>query len=179
MKPVIKEVIVVEGSHDSARLKLFFDCETIVTHGLGMKDSVIEQVREAKQRCGVIIFTDPDEPGRKIRARIDQAVPGCMHAFVRKEDARTTHKVGVEHASFEVLQDALQHTVTLQDSPQEQITAADFYELGLMGRENSEELRRFAAAKLHIGYGSAKGLRMRMNRLGVTAEELKGILKDA
>ena len=28
MKPYIKEVIVVEGIHDSAHLKKYFDCET-------------------------------------------------------------------------------------------------------------------------------------------------------
>ena len=82
MKEVIKEVIVVEGAHDSARLKEFFDCETIITGGLGMRDGVLEEIQAAKDRCGVIVFTDPDGPGAKIRRWIDEAVPGCKHAYV-------------------------------------------------------------------------------------------------
>ena len=48
MKEVIREVIVVEGTHDSARLKEFFDCETIVTGGLGMRDGVLEAIKAAQ-----------------------------------------------------------------------------------------------------------------------------------
>ena len=54
MKPYIKEVIVVEGMHDSAHLKKYFDCETIVTGGMGIDDAVMEKVKEAAGRTGII-----------------------------------------------------------------------------------------------------------------------------
>ncbi len=177
VKPYIHEVIVVEGHHDEAHLKRFFDCETIVTGGLGIDEAVIRRIREAKERTGVIIFTDPDEPGRKIRERIDREVPGCRHAFVMKQDARTPHKVGVEHASCDALKAALANTVTYREET-ETITAAEFYELGLVGQKNSDALRRTVCRRMHIGEGSAKALRRRMNRLGITAEDVKGILND-
>lgn len=179
MKEVIREVIVVEGTHDSARLKEFFDCETIVTGGLGMRDGVLEAIKAARDRTGVIVFTDPDGPGAKIRRWIDEAVPGCKHAYVMKEDAHTKHKVGVEHASYEVLKEALDHTVEWQNGrTQETITAADFCELGLLGGEHSEALRRKTAKAFHIGHGSAKTLRQSLNKLGITKEELENRLKD-
>ena len=177
-KPVIKEVIVVEGSHDKAHLKQFFDCETIVTGGLGIDEKVIAAIREAQKRSGVIVFTDPDEPGRKIRERIAAEVPGCRHAYVMKKDARTTRKVGVEHASYEALKEALDHTVVYEEPKEESISAAEFVELGLLGAENSDERRRKVCRLMHIGEGSAKALRQRLNRLGITAEDIRGILKN-
>ncbi|MBP3868933.1 MAG: ribonuclease M5 [Solobacterium sp.] len=179
MKEVIKEVIVVEGAHDSARLKEFFDCETIITGGLGMRDGVLEEIQAAKDRCGVIVFTDPDGPGAKIRRWIDEAVPGCKHAYVMKEEARTTRKVGVEHASYEVLKEALDHTVEWQnDKTEESIRAADFYELGLLGTDRSEALRKKVAKAFHIGHGSAKTLRQSLNKLGITKEEVENRLNN-
>ena len=179
MKPGIKEVIVVEGTHDSTRLKEFFDCETIVTGGLAKKDKILEQIKAAKERCGVIVFTDPDGPGAKIRRWIDEAVPGCAHAFVMKEDARTKRKVGIEHAPFEVLKEALDHLVTWgEPQSDESITAADFYELGLLGSEQSEENRKKAARAFHIGMGSAKTMRQSFNKMGITKEMIREQLKD-
>jgi ribonuclease M5 len=176
MKPVIKETIVVEGTHDSAHLKRFFDCDTIVTGGLALfgKDGrKTEEIRAAAERNGIIVFTDPDGPGEKIRRRVEEIVPDCRHAFVMKENARTKHKVGVEHASFEVLQEALAHTVTWGEPKEETISPEVFYELGLAGKENSEALRERAARAFHIGYANAKTMRGRLNRLGVTEEELR------
>lgn len=46
---------------------------------------VIEQVKLALQKRGVIIFTDPDYPGERIRKIISDKVPGCKHAFYRRK----------------------------------------------------------------------------------------------
>ena len=140
---------------------------------------ILEQIKAAKERCGVIVFTDPDGPGAKIRRWIDEAVPGCAHAFVMKEDARTTRKVGIEHAPYEVLKEALEHLVTWVDSDSnESITAADFYELGLLGSANSEENRKRIARAFHIGMGSAKTMRQSLNKMGITKEMIREQLKD-
>ena len=176
MKPYIPGVIVVEGQHDSARLKKYFDCETIVTSGLGMEEKVLEEIRAAAARGPVIVFTDPDTPGEKIRRRIQEAVPSCMHAYVPKEDARTVRKVGVEHASFSALSRAL--SSIKQDSPgqKEEISAETMLELGLLGQENSSERRRKLASALHIAYGSASKMRKEMNRFGISEQTVREIL---
>ena len=46
MKKRIKEVIVVEGKHDAATLKKYYDVDTIETSGLGIDEEVIERIRE-------------------------------------------------------------------------------------------------------------------------------------
>jgi ribonuclease M5 len=105
----IRQLIVVEGRHDSAALKKYFDCDTIETGGTSLDETVFEQILEAKEKRGVIIFTDPDSPGNRIRNEINQRIPGCENAFIDKSQARTEHKVGVEHASYEAIAEALEN----------------------------------------------------------------------
>ena len=107
MKPRIRELIVVEGKHDSENLKKYYDCDTIETGGTGFTEETIRLIARAKEKRGVIIFTDPDSPGNRIRSALNQAVPGCQNAYVDKQDARTEKKVGIEHAGEEVLKEAL------------------------------------------------------------------------
>ncbi len=61
----IKEIIVVEGRDDTARIKLAVDADTIETNGSAIGDEVIRQIRLAQETRGVIVLTDPDFPGRR------------------------------------------------------------------------------------------------------------------
>lgn len=115
MKQHIKEIIVVEGKNDTNTLQSFFDCDTIETGGDQVNEKTIERVRQAQKTRGVIIFTDPDTPGEHIRRLIGGSVPGCKHAFINKEKAKTPKKVGVEHANREDLWDALCNYVTFEN----------------------------------------------------------------
>src|SRR5690625_4138857 len=87
----VKEIIVVEGRDDSAKIGQAVDADTIETNGSAITKEILEQIRHAKAKRGVIIFTDPDYPGKRIRHIIDQAVPGCKHAFLTREKARATY----------------------------------------------------------------------------------------
>lgn len=178
MKRRIKEVIVVEGHHDTEKLRKYYDCDTIETSGTHLGKDVMDRIRQAKERRGVIIFTDPDSPGNRIRHAINEQIPGCKNAYVDKKDAHTPKKVGVEHAEKEALDRALDHLITVTEHPQEEITPQDFLELGLTGSENSAQLREKAGILLHIGNGNAKTMRRRMNYLGITKEELREVLKS-
>ncbi len=171
----IREVIVVEGRHDEALLKQCFECDVIVTGGLALSDDVLERIRHAQQTRGVIILTDPDSPGNRIRERINQAVPGCRNVFMDKKQARTEHKVGVEHASREVIKEALVHQITFSGST-ETITVQDMYMLGLSGQPDSKQKRTVLGRELHLGDGNAKTMRRRLNAAQITKEQIKEIL---
>ena len=67
----IKEVIVVEGHHDTATLKQYFDVETIETNGSAINKETLEYIKEVQAKRGVIIFTDPDYPGEKAQRRAE------------------------------------------------------------------------------------------------------------
>jgi ribonuclease M5 len=173
----IREVIVVEGKNDTANLKRFFDCDTIETHGTCLSSFTLELIRHAKEKRGVIILTDPDSPGNRIRNEINRKIPGCLNAFVDKADAKTEHKVGVEHAGEETLKQALDHLMTYTETVQE-ITPADLYEMGLLGSAESAVLREKVGRKLHIGSGNARTFRQRLNCLQITKEEIWNIIRQ-
>ena len=173
----IKEVIVVEGAHDSDTLKKYFDCDTIETHGLALSEEIVELLKEVNEKRGIIIFTDPDTPGNKIRSVINEAIPNAKNAFVIKDDAKTSKKVGIEHASKEVLEEALKNLITFE-SGEESISMNDMYELGLMGKKESKEKRMIIAKKLHIGEASAKTTLKRLNYLKITKEKINEILEN-
>ena len=168
----IKEIIVVEGKHDTQNLQKYFDCETLETHGLAMNKETIDFIKQLQEKRGVIIFTDPDTPGDKIRNKINEAVSGCKNAFVLKEDARTTKKVGIEHASKEVLEEALENVITYIDKDRDEITSQDMFALGLSGKSDSKEKRDYISKKFHLGKANTKTLLKRINYAQITKEEL-------
>uniref|UniRef100_UPI0037DA3DF4 toprim domain-containing protein n=1 Tax=Staphylococcus epidermidis TaxID=1282 RepID=UPI0037DA3DF4 len=84
--------------------------DTIETNGSAVNDETIEKIKLAQQTRGVIIFTDPDYPGQRIRNIVSEKVPGCKHAFLSKEQAKGKNGkgIGVEQASIEDIRQALQ-----------------------------------------------------------------------
>ena len=171
----IQEVIVVEGKHDTEKLRKYFDCDTIETNGTHLGKAVMEEIRSAQKSRGVIILTDPDSPGNRIRCAINQAVPGCKNAFVQKKDAHTTKKVGVEHANRNTLVEAMENSACFIKVQKETITASDMNELGLTG-DHSQKAREYIGTYFHLGMGNAKTMRRRLNGMGITAESVREAL---
>ena len=174
---MIKEIIVVEGVNDTKRLRSFFDVETIETHGLGLSKDVIELIRELNEKRGVILLLDPDYPGEKIRNTLNEKIPGLKNAFVMKEDARTKKKVGVEHASKEILEEALNNLITYSEVKQS-ISEEEFYELGLKGNKDSDKKRQLVAKHFHTGKANGKTLYKRLNMLGVRYDDIVKVIND-
>lgn len=178
MKERIKEVLVVEGHHDTERLRRFYDCDTIETGGLALTEDTLKLIADTEKSRGVIIFTDPDSPGNRIRKQINDAVPGCKNAFVNKYDARTSRKVGIEHANKEILDAALASLITMEEVPSGTLTMADLYEIGLAGSTESAVLREALGKRLHLGAGTAKTMCHRLNCLGISRQQLIEELKN-
>ena len=173
----INEVIVVEGKNDTKKLKSFFDVETIETNGSHLSRETIEFIKRINATRGVILFLDPDSPGEKIRNKINSEIAGLKNAFLLKEDARTAKKVGIEHASKEVLEAALNNLVTYDDS-KNTLTLQDYYGLGLNGQKDSEIKRAYLAKRLHIGKCNAKTMYKRLNMIMMDKEKINELLKE-
>lgn len=161
----LKEIIVVEGKDDTVRVKQAIQADTIETNGSEISDDTIEQIRLAQKLRGVIIFTDPDYPGERIRKIISERVPGCKHAFLPRHEAipKKGKGLGVEHASIEAIRQAL---MTLQQEMidiSEEITKEDLIEAGLIGDARSKERREKLGILLKIGYTNGKQLHKRLN----------------
>ena len=63
----IQEIIVVEGKDDTRRLREVVDADTIETIGSAINEEILMQIEHAQETRGVIVFTDPDFSGEKIR----------------------------------------------------------------------------------------------------------------
>ncbi|AKU26782.1 ribonuclease M5 [Geobacillus sp. FSL K6-0789] len=160
----IKEVIVVEGKDDTAAIRRAVDADTIETNGAAVGAEVIERIKLAKERRGVIIFTDPDFPGEKIRRTIAEQVPGCKHAFLPREaaKARSGKGIGVEHASPDDIRQALANVYEETADWEEEITFAELIEAGLVGGEMARRRRQRLGEELKIGYANGRQFHKRL-----------------
>ena len=174
---MIKEVIVVEGKNDTRRLQSFFEVETIETHGLALKKETVDFIRKVNEERGVILFLDPDHPGEKIRNTLNREIAGLKNAFILKEDGKTKKKVGIEHASRKVLQEALENLLTYSEE-KETLSQEEYYRLGLNGQEDSVRKREQIAKAFHTGRCNSKTLLKRLNMLGIGYEELHAFLES-
>ena len=125
-------VIVVEGKDDTIRLKQFFPgIETVETNGSAVSDAVLKQIKKLSQTRQIIVFTDPDFNGERIRRIVTNAVPNAKQAFITRKEGEPHKKgsLGVEHASKEALERALKdlHEVDPQKSD---LTETEYRKLG-------------------------------------------------
>ena len=104
---MIKEIIVVEGRDDEAAVKRAVEAETIATHGFGIRQETFTRIEKAYKERGIIIFTDPDFAGEKIRKRLSERFPEGKHAFLPREEALKDGDVGIENANPESIREAL------------------------------------------------------------------------
>lgn len=175
---VIKEIIVVEGKSDTIAINVAVRADTIETNGSAVNQTIIETIRHAQQRRGVIIFTDPDFPGEKIRKTIGEQVPGCKHAFLTRKEALggPGRSLGIEHASPEVIRCALVKVYTEAIDTEELISMRQLRENGLIGGNFARERREQLGEKLKIGYTNAKQLYKRLKMFRVTETEFHDAL---
>ncbi len=171
-------IIVVEGTSDEALISSFMDADIVVTNGSDVPRETIEYLKEAKKKRDIVVLTDPDCPGKRIRDVLNREIPGLLHAFVLKEHAIKHHKVGVAESSKQDVLDALSHIVPTTSSDRGALTMADLVELGLMGEDNSSSKRAKLERVLHLGHTNAKTLLKRVNALALTREELQEALEQ-
>ena len=174
----MKNVIVCEGYHDADKIKKVMpECECVVTDGSKVKNETIELIKKLSINSNIIIFTDPDYPGERIRKIVSEAVPNAKHAFIKKDICISNNhkKVGVEHASLEDIKNSLE-SLLVPTTKSEQITMNDLFVLGLNGTSKSALLRDEISENLNIGKPNAKTFLARINLLGFTFKELEELV---
>ena len=175
----IQEVIVVEGKDDTANLKRFYEVDTYETRGSAISDDDLERIEKLHDLRGVIVFTDPDYNGERIRKIIMQAIPTVKNAFLQRDEARPQSKtkgrsLGIEHASFEDLEKALAGVRGYYDDEHNfDITKSDLMRLGLLMGSDSRKRREYLGDKLRIGYCNGKQLLKRLNLFGISLADVE------
>lgn len=174
---MIKEVIVVEGRDDITAVKQAIDAEVIATGGFGINKKVIDRIKEAQKRKGVIVLTDPDFAGEKIRSIIAKRVPGIKHAYIAQEDGIKGDDIGVENAKPEIIIEALKRAKMTEEEYREIYTSEDMFFFKLTGNEDSKKRRIILGKELGIGYGNSNQMLTRLNKYSIDIEEFKKAIK--
>ena len=165
-KRKIPEVIVVEGKDDTANLKRYYEVDTYETRGSAINQDDLERIAKLQELRGIIVFTDPDYNGERIRKIIMQEIPQAKHAFLNRGEAVPKSKtkgrsLGVEHASFEDLEKALSGLVGSYEDEYFFDTTRSDDALPILGEE------------LRLGYCNGKQLIKRLELFGICLAQVE------
>lgn len=175
---MIKEVIVVEGKHDTTAIRRAVDADTIETGGSAVGKEVLARIGLAQKKRGVIILTDPDYAGERIRTIVSGRVPGCKHAFLSQEEATLADDIGIENASPEAIRQALASVRTEAPARGTDFGWAELYAIGLAGADGAAVRRLQVGRRLRIGYANAKTFLRRCGMFGITLAEVEQACVD-
>ena len=156
----IDQVIIVEGKYDKIKLNNFLDALIITTDGFRIykNKEKINIIKKLAKKHGVIILTDSDVAGFKIRNYISNCllsevpkekiiniyIPQVVGKEKRKSRSSKENLLGVEGTPEEIIIKALKSFGVLSKQEinnNKKITKLDFFEDGLIGQENSKERR--------------------------------------
>ncbi len=164
----VKETIIVEGVYDKIKLSRFIDAVIITTSGFSVFSDkrILDSIKKMADETGVVILTDSDSAGFKIRNYIKQSLDKdkVKHAYVpdihgkekRKRAPGKEGLLGVEGISDDIILAALKKAGCVIDGSAEtpkqgrKITKADLYAAGLSGGAGSREKRNALALSLGI-----------------------------
>ena len=161
----LEQAIIVEGKYDKIKLSSIIDSVIIPTNGFSIfKDKEKREViRFYAEHKGIIIFTDSDTAGFKIRNYIKSFVkngnitnvyiPDIFGKEKRKIKPSKEGKLGVEGVSKDIIIEALNKAGVLLTEKSEnidKITNIDLYEDGFSGTPNSSIKRKLLLRKYDL-----------------------------
>ena len=180
-KMKINEIIVVEGRDDVTAVKRVADAQIIKLNGFsGLTVKSINKLKALSERNDLILLTDPDYAGKKIRAVIEKNIPNIKHAFVSRKNATKKDNVGIENASDDAIREALLHILVSGASDKDKdpiFTVEDLVENGLCIGKGSKEKRLMLGDMLNIGYYNSKQLLNALNSFNITRNEFEESIK--
>ena len=170
---MIKEVLVVEGKMDVVAIDKAVEADCIITEGFNLKKQALKNIEQAYKKRGIIILTDPDSAGERIRTYLSRRFPEAKHAFVPVEDATDNDDIGIEQAKPDAIRKALEKVRTMDWEPTNNFSGADLIVNDLSGANAAASRRAKLGAKLGLGFANAKTFLKRLNHYGVTREEFE------
>ena len=174
----INEIIVVEGRDDVTAIKRVVDAHIIALNGFSaLSKKTINKIVELSKNNDLILFTDPDFAGKKIRDTLKKYIPNIKHAFVSQKDAIKNDNIGVENASDEVILEALKNIITANQNVEDRFNISDLIDNGFVSGSNAKERRVMLGDILKIGYYNAKQLLKALNSFNISREEFEKAVK--
>lgn len=190
----VKEAIIVEGVYDKIKLDSIVDATIVVTDGfLIFKDKAKQSlIKQLAEKQGIIIFTDSDSAGFKIRNYIKNFVKSnnVKHAYIpdiqgkekRKPKASKEGFLGVEGINASIILKALEDAnATLPDEKNgslcKKVTKSDLFSDGFSGTKDSSENRKKLTAYLKLPQKISANMLIDVINSLYTFDEYKNIVK--
>lgn len=178
---MINQVIIVEGRDDTRRLReVFGEIDTIETQGSAVPETILAQIETIAQTREIVILTDPDFNGERIRRKVLEVVPEAKQAFLPRSQARPNGKgsLGVEHASAEDLRACLKNILSTDTTEVDLIPREVLMYFGLIAGPEAKHRRELLGDRLHIGYANGKQLAAKLQMFQITLSELKAAMAE-
>ena len=181
----VKLPIIVEGRYDKAHLSSFISATIITTNGFGIfKNKEKQALIRRLAKDGIILLCDSDGGGRQIRSYLSGILPkdkiyNLYTPEIRgKERRKTTASkaglLGVEGIDKDKILALLQPFIgdgALPTDGGRKITAADLFEAGLSGAENSAAKREALCALCDLPHDLTAKALIEMLNLFYTYEQ--------
>ncbi len=178
MTHTIKEVIVVEGNHDKARiLEVFPEVDVVITNGYEVPRETIVMLKRLNKTRGLILMLDPDGAGERIRRSLVDEVGSCKHVFIKKHLShdKVKNKIGIEHVDKAIIKNALSSSVRTATMTSN-FKTKDLIRYGLMGSKFAHRRRLLAAEYLEIGESNAKAFLHKINMFGIEKDTMDEVM---
>ena len=170
MKINLDGILVVEGKEDASYLSNYIASEMVTTNGFDIPKEVITYLKDKK----VIVLTDPDEAGLKIRQKLNELLPTAINVEIDIKKCIRNTKNGVAECDINEVLTKLKPYYIDKNNSQSDITINDLYNLGLM---NNKDLRDEVSRRLNLGKCNAKTLYKRLLNNNIKLEQLCEIIK--
>ena len=177
----MKPVIVVEGTSDVNKLQNLIDADFVITNGSVVSRETINYLKELSLTRKIILLLDPDYPGMRIRAILQNEIPNALNAYVKRELSVKGKKLGVCECDKDEIVRALKEVYDWDNKEnvvKNEIKVKDLFDLLLVGDSSSNKRREFLSNKLPIGKVNGKTLLKRLNQLNVSLDIVKDIMKE-
>ncbi len=187
----IKYPIIVEGKYDKIKLDSIINAKIITTDGFGIFNNTekMNLIRQLARNDKIIILTDSDGGGHLIRSHIKTAVPKekIINLYIPRVEGKEKRKdapskegvLGVEGICAEKLKEMLlPYSNEGQEASHSEITKADFYALGLSGRDDSKTLREKLLKSLNFPVNMSPNAMLQAINVLYTKEELEDLIKE-
>ena len=187
----INEVIIAEGKYDEAAIKQVCDATVITTRGFRIfKDAELRSwIRDIAKKRGIIVLTDSDGAGFKIRQYIESFVDKkyIKNAYIptikgkesRKEKPSAEGLLGVEGVPKDAIISALEKAgATPSEFSGEKITKTDLYAAGIYGKDNCVERKRALLSRLSLPLRLSNTKLVEALNMTATKEEFEQLVKE-
>ena len=190
----LKQAVIVEGKYDKIKLSSIVDALIITTDGFSVlkNKEKIALIKGLAEKDGVIVLTDSDSAGFKIRNYIKGCtksgkvtnvyIPDIFGKEKRKAAPSKEGKLGVEGIPSPILVEAFEKAgVTVSNDDREQkeaITRIRLFDDGFIGQANSNEKRKKLLKALSLPSLLSTGALLEVLNSMFTMEEYEEAVKN-